>query len=157
MGVLTKNLIVLSFFLPAPPLLSLVLTRTTFFDLAAAIVENQQFCMLKSVVTGNVTQGRMPQPLETRKTPRPQSRASRFPRSHPLHNSSSLAESTIVAQLPSRPIVRHPSAPPLKTVIPARPLARSSPPNAPTGGSLKKASKSTLSRGARGKYTRKDE
>lgn len=76
------------------------------------------------MVTGNVTQRRMPQPLGTRKTPRSQSRASRFPRSHSPHIFSSLAESTIVAQLPSMPIVRPPPAPPLKTIIPARPSAQ---------------------------------
>lgn len=59
-GGLANNLMVHSFFfIPVPQLLPPPPPRTIFFDLEAAIIENQLFHMRNHVATGNVTQGPM--------------------------------------------------------------------------------------------------
>ena len=61
-GDLANNLMVLSFFLPAPPLLPTPPATTILFDLEAAIAENQNNYMRNPVVTRNGTQGPIPRP-----------------------------------------------------------------------------------------------
>ena len=62
-GGLANNLMVLSFFLPAPPLQPLPPPKNIPFDLETAIAENQIFYLRNPVVTNNGTQGPMPRPL----------------------------------------------------------------------------------------------
>lgn len=52
---LANNLVVLSFFLPAPPLSPLPLSKTILFDLETALAENRIFSLRNSVATGNGT------------------------------------------------------------------------------------------------------
>ena len=59
---LANNLIVLGFFLPAPPFLPPPPPTKILFDLEAAIAENKIFYMRNPVVTKNGTQGPMPRP-----------------------------------------------------------------------------------------------
>lgn len=62
-GGLTKNLIALTFFLPAPPQLPPTpLQNRIFFDLEAPIAETQLFYQSNPVVTSNGTNGPMPRP-----------------------------------------------------------------------------------------------
>ena len=62
-GGLANNLMVISFFLPAPPLPPLPPTKRILFDLETAIAENQIFYLRNPVVTRNGIQGPMPRPL----------------------------------------------------------------------------------------------
>ena len=64
-GGLQNNLMVLGFFLPAPPLLPPPLQKQIPFDLETAIVENQMYYLRNPVVTSNGTYGPMPRPLQT--------------------------------------------------------------------------------------------
>ena len=61
-GGLGNNLMALSFFLPAPPLLFTPLPKRIILDLETAIAENQIFSLKKPVVTRNGTQGPLPPP-----------------------------------------------------------------------------------------------
>ena len=63
-GGLKNNLMVLSFFLPAPPLLPPPLQKRILFDLETAIAENQMYYLRNPVVTSNGTYGPMPWPLQ---------------------------------------------------------------------------------------------
>lgn len=56
-GGLANNLVVQSFFLPAPP------PKTILFDLETAIAENRIFYLRNSVATRNGTYWPMPRPL----------------------------------------------------------------------------------------------
>lgn len=61
-GGLTKNLLTLTFFLPAPQLPSTLLQKRILLNLEAAIAENQLFYLSNLVVTSNGTNGPMPRP-----------------------------------------------------------------------------------------------
>ena len=61
-GGLTNNLMVLSFFLPAPPLLPTPPPKRIPFDIEAAIAENEIYYIRNPVVAGNGTQGPSPRP-----------------------------------------------------------------------------------------------
>ena len=61
-GGLANNLMVLTFFLPAPPLLPTPPLKTTLFDLEAAIAENELYYIRNPVVARNGTQGPSPRP-----------------------------------------------------------------------------------------------
>ncbi len=61
-GGLTKNLIALTFFLPAPQLPPTPLQNRIFFNLEASIAETRLFYLSNPVVTSNGTNGPMPRP-----------------------------------------------------------------------------------------------
>lgn len=61
-GGLVNNLMVLTFFLPAPPLLLTLPPKTTLFDLEAAIAENELYYIRNPVVARNGTQEPIPRP-----------------------------------------------------------------------------------------------
>ena len=62
-GGLANNLMILTLFLQAPPLLPPPTPKRILFDLETAIAENQIFYVKNPVVTVNGTQGPMPRPL----------------------------------------------------------------------------------------------
>lgn len=62
-GGLAHNIMVLSIFLPAPPLLPTPLPRKIFYDIEAAIAENELYYIRNPVVTRYGTQGPNTRPL----------------------------------------------------------------------------------------------